>query len=121
LSEENIGSYLAKRMDIRIGRQSVSLEPIGTLLIGCKGRVDALGSAGRVPLFLVNARAKSAADLIKVTVTVSTRGKVHPPPPPLPSDQPISWAWKIVTGTPRKFADLDKDSFTRLLMEVTNG
>jgi len=46
LNEPDIGIYLAKRMDIKIGRQSVSLVPLGTMLIGCKGRVDAQGPAG---------------------------------------------------------------------------
>ena len=53
LIEENIGEYLAKRMAIKIGRQRVSLVPVGTLLIACKGRVDVVGSAGRAQLLLL--------------------------------------------------------------------
>lgn len=119
LSEENIGSYLAKRLDIKIGRQFVSFEPIGTLLIGCRGRVDAVGSTGRVPIFLVDKKAKSASDLITVTVSV-TGG---PPPTPPPQKEPTSWVWKIV-GNSRgrmKFVDLDKESFVGLLMEIANA
>jgi hypothetical protein len=97
LTEENIGEYFAKRMDIKIGRQIVRLEPIGTLLIGCKGRVDAVGSAGRAQIILINAKAKGAADLISVRVTFGEKGSA--PPSPSPPRQPVSWAWKIVTNT----------------------
>lgn len=37
LTEENIGTYQARRLDIQIGRQHVFLEPIATLLIECRG------------------------------------------------------------------------------------
>lgn len=118
LNEPNIGKYSAKRMDIKIGRQRVSLVPVGTLLIGCKGRVDVEGSAGRGQILLVDARARSAADLIKVTVSI--KGSV--PPSPAPPKGPISWAWKIVTNTAQKrFVDLNKDSFFALLMEIANA
>jgi hypothetical protein len=118
LNEPNIGRYLAKRMDIKIGRQRVSLVPVGTIIIGCKGRVDVEGSAGRAQILLVDGRARSAADLIKVTV--NTKGSVPPPPPA--QKGPISWTWKIVTNTAQKgFVDLDRDSFFALLMEIANA
>ena len=120
LTEEYIGSYSANRMDIKIGRQRVSLEPVGTLFIGCKGRVDAVGSAGRAQILLINERAKSAADLIQVTVSVGSKGRAPVPPPPRADD--ISWAWKIVTNTARRqFVDLGKEAFYALLMEVSNA
>lgn len=120
LSEENIGEYTAKKMDIKIGRQRVLLEPVGTLLIGCKGRVDAIGSVGRAQILLVDERARTAADLIKVTVTVGKKGSI--PRPPSVQKERISWAWKIVTNTaPRKFVDLDRESFLALLMEIANA
>jgi len=122
LTEEHLGTYSAKRMNIKIGRQQVSLEPIGTLLIACKGRVDAIGSAGRAQILLINEKANSPADLFKVTVTIGTGGKLPPPPPPAQTSQPISWTWKIVTNEARKrFVDLDKESLFAVLMEVANA
>jgi len=119
LTEPDIGKYLANRMDIKIGRQHVSLVPVGTLLVGCKGRVDAMGSAGHAQLLLVDERARSAADLIRLTVSRSKAGA--PPPPPAPN-APRSWAWKILTNAVQKqFVDLDKESFFALLMEIANG
>jgi hypothetical protein len=128
LTEEDIGTYSAPRMEIRIGRQAVSLQPIGTLLIGSKGRVDAVGTAGRAQILLVNAHVKRAADLINVTVSVTGGRFPSPPPPgpPPPIEEPISWTWKIVTRNPSLrggfgFVELDKESFFSLLMEVANG
>lgn len=57
LNEENIGSYTAKQMVLRIGRQEVDLVPIGTLLIGSKGRVDVRGPAGTAQILLVDRKA----------------------------------------------------------------
>src|SRR5271157_3693933 len=53
LNEENIGAYKAKRLVIAIGAQEIVLTPVGTLLIGSKGRVDVEGSAGNSRLVLV--------------------------------------------------------------------
>jgi hypothetical protein len=120
LNEENIGAYSANRMDIKIGRQQVSLEPIGTLFIGCKGRVDAVGSVGRAQILLINEKVKSVNDLFKVVVTVGAMGSLPAPPPP--QKQEISWAWKIATNTVRRqFVDLDKEAFYTLLMEISNA
>jgi hypothetical protein len=118
LTEEDLGTYTARRMDIKIGRQHVSLEPIGTLLIGCRGRVDVVGTAGRAQLLLLNEQAKSPFDLVSA--------RVGPPggmPPTFRSpEEPITWVWKIVAHAVQKvFVDLDKDSFFALLMEVGNG
>jgi hypothetical protein len=117
VTEPEIGTYLADRMDISIGKQHVSLAPVGTLLVGYKGRVDAEGSAGRAQIVLVNESAKSAADLIKVTI--NAKGNL----PSSPSEQKkIAWVWKIVTNTPpRKFVVLDKESLFALLMEIANA
>jgi hypothetical protein len=104
LHETRLGRYKAKRMELTIGRQLVTVEPIGTMLIGSRGRVDVRGAAGQRQLVYVNKDAKSATDLISVTV-----GKTL-------------YAWKIVNRDQQAtFVDLDKDSLYVLLMEVAGG
>jgi hypothetical protein len=116
LTEPGIGAYLVKRMDIKIGRQHVTLVPVGTLLVGCRGRVDAEGSGGRAQILLVDERAKSAADLVKITASV---GKNLPQSP---AQKPTSWAWKILTNSPqRRFVELDKKTFFDLLTEIASA
>jgi hypothetical protein len=118
LNEENIGSYVAKQMLLRIGRQEVDLVPIGTLLIGSKGRVDVKGPAGRAQMLLVDRKVSDPRSLIRVTVGVG--GKM-PPPPGKPA-QEIEWEWKIVTRPPeRRFIEITQQSFFDLIMEVANG
>lgn len=118
LNEENIGSYSAKQMVLRIGRQEVDLVPIGTLLVGSKGRVDVIGSAGRAQILLVDSKVSDPKSLIHVTVSVG--GKL-PTPPNKPQRKP-EWEWKIVTRPPeRRFIEITRQPFFDLIMEVTNG
>jgi hypothetical protein len=120
VTEEGIGTYNAKGMNIDIGRKHVFLEPVGTLLIGSRGRVDVIGPVGRAQLMLVDARARRAADLIKVTVTVAPKEGGGPPAPP-PEKESIL-AWKIIVREPRgTFLDLDRDSFFDLLVEIAGA
>jgi hypothetical protein len=118
LNEENIGSYSAKQMVLRIGRQEVDLVPIGTLLIGSKGRVDVRGPAGRAQLLLVNSKVSDPRSLIHVTVGVG--GKL--PSVPRKPTREIEWEWKIVTRPPeRRFIEITRQTFFDLIMEVANG
>lgn len=117
LNEENIGSYNARQMILRIGGREIVLNPIGTLLIGAKGRVDVIGPAGRTRFMLVDQEASQP--IIKVTVNMG--GKI--PPQHQPSKpRTIRWAWKIVTSPPAiRFLPLTAESLFRALIEVANG
>jgi hypothetical protein len=117
LNEENIGSYRARQMILKIGRQEITMTPVGTLLIGAKGRVEVVGPAGRTRLVLVNREASRPA----IKVTVSIGGK---PETPAVGAAPknIKWAWKIATSPPAiRYIDLTQESLFQALMEVANG
>lgn len=119
LNEENIGPYLAPLMKIRIGRKMINLEPVGTLLIGSKGRVDVIGPASRAQLMLLDSKLNSLRQLIRVTVGVG--GKL-PASPPAKSASEIDWAWRIVTRPPQgEIVEVNKDTFLSLLLEIANG
>jgi hypothetical protein len=118
LIEEGIGSYIARKLVLTFGRQEVIFTPIGTLLIGTKGRVDVRGPAGEARLVLVNKKATSARSLVRVTVSIG--GK--PPPPPNEPTEPIEWGWKIVSRPPElKFLNLTKEAFFEMILEVCNA
>jgi hypothetical protein len=118
LNEENIGSYAAKQMILRIGRQQVDLVPIGTLFIGSKGRVDVVGPAGKAEMLLVDRKASSGRPRILVTVGVGG----HLPVPPTEPLRQIDWEWRIVTRPPeRRFIEITQESLFQLIMEVANG
>ena len=118
LSEEYIGSYKVQEMVLKVGRQTLHLEPIGTVLIGSKGRVDLVGPAGKTQLLLVDSNAKRPSDLIRVEV--GTGGKT-----PAKIDKPakqIKWEWRIATRAPeRQFVELSQEAFFQLIMELANG
>ncbi len=117
LNEENIGSYTARQMILRIGRQEVDLTPAGTLLFGARGRVDIFGPAGRTRFLLVDSEASEPR--IKVTVTIG--GKPQTPPREV-SPKEIKWAWKIATSAPRiQFIELTPESLFQALMEVAHA
>jgi hypothetical protein len=116
LNEEYIGSYSARQMKLRIGRKEVDLMPIGTLIVGSKGRVDVIGPASIAQLLLVDSRASSTKSMVRVTVSVAGKPRAvsHPAPP-----KDIQWEWRIVTRPPeRKFIEITQEAFFDLIMEV---
>ena len=115
LNEENIGSYAARQMILRIGRQEVTLTPVGTMLVGMKGRVDVVGSAGETRFVLVNSEAYG----IRVAWGNPRRpGASTPEAPP----KETKWAWKIETRPPAiRYVELTPQSLFDVLIEVSNG
>jgi hypothetical protein len=104
-------------MVLKIGRQEITMTPVGTLLIGAKGRVEVVGPAGRTRLLLVNSEAPGPT----VRVAVRIAGKPEPPAVEAPP-KAIKWAWKIATSPPTvRHVELTQDSLFQALMEVANG
>jgi hypothetical protein len=120
LNEESIGTYTARELVLKIGRQEIAFKPIGTLLIGMKGRVDVRGPAGSATLVLVNSRATGVRSLIQVTVRVA--GRPQPPSPPPTPPVEITWEWRIFGRPPEGlFLPLTRESLFDLIMEVANA
>jgi hypothetical protein len=104
-------------MVLRIGRQDIVLKPIGTLLIGFKGRVDVEGPIGRAQIALVDKKAFGVASLVHVTVGAGGKLPVAPKKPP----EEIEWAWKIVTPPPeRRFVEITQQTLSQLILDVAN-
>jgi hypothetical protein len=117
LSEELLGTYSAPMTVITIGKDAVNLEPIGTLLIGSRGRVDIKGPKGTARLVLV----PMSSTGIRVHVEVLVKGQK---PNSATADRPpfSEWVWKLVIPPPaNKFVELTEDSFQEVLMRVVNG
>jgi hypothetical protein len=118
LHEEFSGPYQAPKMLIRIGLQEIKLMPIGTMLIGSRGRVDVVGPAGSRRLLLVNKMAANASQLVTVTIL----DPKQPVAAKKPAPQPIEWAWKILSRPPVvRFIELNKESFLEMMLEVSNA
>jgi hypothetical protein len=121
LNEENIGSYIARQMILKIGRQQIDFKLIGTLLIGMKGGVDVYGPAGSARFVLVNSLAEGVQSLIRVTVNVAGRTQLPPAPSATPSKD-ITWKWKIAGRPPEmRFLKLTKESLFETIMAIANA
>jgi hypothetical protein len=119
LNEQHLGSYSAKEMLISIGTKTVKLEPVGTLIIGSRGRVDVVGPFGRAVLVLLDSEIKEVSQLIRISVSV---GGKPPIPPPSKQASKVNWVWRIMARPPRQaIVELNRDTFYSLLLEVANG
>jgi hypothetical protein len=119
LHEELLGNYKVREARITVGKQVVNLKPIGTFLIGARGRVDMTGPRGVARFMVVPPESRG----LSVRVTVSVVGSA-PTAPPIekPVAPPESWVWKLASGPPRiTYIDLTKESFREVLMGVVSG
>jgi hypothetical protein len=117
MNEENIGAYTASQMTLKIGPQEITLKPVGTILIGTKGRVDVVGPSGRTRFLLVNKDASRPN--VRITAVVGGQ-QTGSRPEELP--RPSTWTWKIATAPPRvEYIEFTQESLFRALMEVVNG
>ena len=116
LLEEYIGSYKVDALDIILGDTKITLTPIGTNLIGAKGRVDMKGPRGTVKFVLVPKDLSGPEISIQVIIQgeeASAKEEVKPI---------TDWEWKISTPPPRiNYIELEEESFQTALMEVVNG
>jgi hypothetical protein len=116
LNEERIGTYEIDALDIILGDTKIILTPIGTNLIGAKGRVDMKGPRGTVKFVLVPKGSSSPKISIQVrTFAEDAFQQIE--------NKPVTnWEWKISTPPPRiNYIELEEESFQTALIEVVNG
>ena len=114
ITEEHIGSYDVKSLEVQIGTVKVRLDPIGTLIVGAKGRVDMHGPYGTVKFVLVSKTVSSPT--IRVILRDSS-SETKDEPEPIVEE----WAWKRRTPPPNiKYIELEEESFLSAIMEVAN-
>ncbi len=113
LNEEYIGSYETEKCHLRMGSQEVVFSPVGTRIIGSRGRIDMKGRAGKVRFLLVDKDLEG----ISVKTRIYAGGET-----PKEKDMEIIWTWKIATPPPLlRYVDLNEESFFDAIMEVANG
>jgi hypothetical protein len=108
LNEEHIGIYTAKQKTIVIGTKSITLEPLGTIVGGSRGRVDVVGPLMRAQLSLLEGAPESM-------LIASTNARPQSGIKRLTDGR---WNWKIIL---RDTLDLNRDNFLKVLLEVANG
>ena len=120
INEEFSGPYEMRSMLLHIGASVVVFEPIGTMLIGSKGRVDVRGPRGTARLSLINKKFEDARQMIQVRV--SPPGQPASAAEPPPKLEEIEWVWKIMAPAPLlKFIPLTEDTFFDIILGVADA
>jgi len=119
ITEEYIGTYTVEKMILTLAGEKVVFDPVGTLLIGTKGRIDLVGRK-TIVFLLINKNNKG----IDVNFTIRDENNtqsVNIPKKVKNTDEPI-WEWKILDrslGT-IQYQDFNKELFLKSLMKVAN-
>jgi len=117
IHEDQLGTYQVKALTVSIGKSKIQFDPIGTVLVAAKGRVDMIGSSGSIKFVLVPKDATGPT----VKITIRDLGDESPPQPEL-EPFPTEWAWKIATPPPRiRYIPIEEESLFDAIMEVSNG
>ena len=115
VTESELGTYLAPAPRIALSgdaNSQVILEPVGTFILGAKGRVDMVNFAGRkMRLLLVNKN------------MMNSRHKIIPPSSTqLETEGNIEWVWKIEARPPdNSLLEFTERNFLNALMFVMKG
>lgn len=116
IHEQHIGRYEVQTIEVTIGNTRVMFDPIGTNLLGAKGRVDMKGPSGTVRFVLVPEGSMGSYVRIRI------RGKSDGPEHHEPEHVTTKWTWKISTPPPNiRYIELQEETFQTAIMEVVNG
>jgi hypothetical protein len=111
VAEQILGSYMIRRLSLKIGTQTVIFKPVAAMVIGSHGRVDLQGGAGSVKLVLVK---KDANDRRMEFATGAPDTQ-----DPFPAAELV---WKIATPPPTmQLIELTQDSLMDAILEASNG
>jgi hypothetical protein len=120
--EEFSGTYEVESLELNINGKFVIFEPIGTMLVGSKGRVDVVGKNGTVSLILVDKDSNGPNIEIKLFTSkkelIEDEAKENFSP-----KKNIEWAWKIFLNNNNRieYIDLNESNFLDIITGLTNG
>lgn len=123
ICEESLGSYNVESLQILFANEKVIFNPVGTMLIGSKGRVDMFGPKGIEKFTLIRKGVTSPSQLIKSTVSLGDEGKSEGSNKKNKKLTLADWEWKILPNGKlwTKFEEVTDESITRAIMRVING
>lgn len=119
INEEFSGPYHVDQMALNIGPSVIAFKPVGTMLIGSKGRVDVQGPHGSARLVLLNSKVSKAQQLIRISVAPTGESESAPP---ANATEAIEWSWKLATPAPNvRFIDLNEQVFFDMVISVADA
>lgn len=117
IREEYIGLYNVDIMKLFFKGNTIIIDPIGTLLIGCQGRVDVISKESGNIERIVLVEEKDQGSFFKVTIIENDE-----PQEKVEKESGKNIVWKIASRPPKiRYSDLNQDNFLELLLKVING
>ena len=117
VTEPNVGSYEAEKLVLCFGNNEVIAEPIGTKLVGAKGRVDLIGRRGSIKVALLEKGGPAWEREVSFSKPIHESRRTSS----LLSDIVDSEGWYIISPPPRITATpFDKRSFQDAIMELAD-
>lgn len=120
LTEEFIGTYSVEREIVSFANERIVLDPIGTLIVGSFGRVDARGSAGTAKLVWIPVSATHPRTQGSTSITAEERRRNEQAPEE--ADRMFKTetrTWKIATEPPNiTYLELTEETFFDLVVEL---
>jgi len=115
VNEEPVGTYKTHTLILKVANQEVRLSPVGTVLIGARGRIDMESETGTVKFLLVDEKLESPLGRMGISADKRSKSKKG-------DEKRISWTWKIATPPPSvRYISLNEESFFDALMELINA
>jgi hypothetical protein len=120
LYEEFSGEYDVKAIDLCFHGKTILFEPVGTMLVGAKGRIDVKGKNGQVTFILVDKNLNGPNIHVNIFTSEKER-KEYDEKKKNEKPKIIEWVWKILLNKgSMTYVKLDEDNFFDVLMELTN-
>jgi hypothetical protein len=124
--EDGVGAYVASEAEICVDNTLVKLIPVGTALVGVKGRADLEGPNGTVRLVIAHREATHPQVAFRQRIYASLddekRARQFWQDKGLGHMLADDWVWKVSTNPPRiSYTDLTQDTFLGSLLQVIGG
>jgi len=117
LTEDYLGTYDAEKLTLFIGNDKVVAEPIGTLLIGSRGRVDLSGTRKTLRIVLLD----KGGPAMKITISAGD-APIETSSRALVRGDVDHAGWYIATRPPSATVTaFSEDSFRDAIMEVSGA
>lgn len=112
ITEQSLGTYQVNALVISFGNEEVILRPVGTVLIGAKGRIDMICKNYSVMCVYVGENIRSASQLIRIRINGEVERAAKPGDP----------VWKFASREGKySYETITKETFQRKLMELVNA
>jgi len=120
--EEFAGEYEVKALVLTINRQNITFEPVGTMLLGAKGRIDVFGKNGKASFVLVDKNLTEPNIQVRIFRTKKEKEEDYEQQKKQSVSRKVEWEWKIFINNGQiNYEELNEDSFFDVIMGLING